>query len=405
MRILLLCSRPPWPLKGGDRIRTWHLARALAELGPVDLVATRAAHEDPAEIASGLPFIDRMRLPVLGRLRPGLRVGRALVGGACLQQALYNSAGAQRAIIELEAEAAPDLVVAHLVRTVPWLDALQSNSVSVLVDIQDALSAQYRESRGRSTGWRGWAMALEERRVAEAERDAVRRADGVTFISARDAAAVDCGTTPVAIAGAAFLGAAVAGGPSMAPVPGRIGFLGNLRTASNRDMAVRFARETFPSIREQRPDATFRIFGVEAPAEVRELGGLPGVTFVGEVEDVGEALSSCWLTVCPQRFGSGVQNKVIESLAHGSPALISPSAAEGFGVDGPFVVAGLGPEFVDAALRLLNDSDFRSALAARGPAWVDEHHRPAQALAGLLAMARCLGSDFVGSASEEGGAP
>ena len=52
IRSLLLCSRPPWPPIGGDRLRTAQIARILAGLGPVHLVATGSAPEPP----SGHPF-------------------------------------------------------------------------------------------------------------------------------------------------------------------------------------------------------------------------------------------------------------------------------------------------------------------------------------------------------------
>ena len=367
----------------------------------MDLVATRSVHEDPRRDRGGSTVHrpDSAAHPWPTEVR--LRVGRALIGGGCLQQALYNSDSAQQAVIDLEAEAPSDLVVAHLVRTVPWLQALGSSSVPVFVDIQDALSAQYREARGRAKGWRGWAMTLEQRRVAVAEREAVRRADGVTFISARDAAELDCGTTPVAIAGAAFLGASV----SDRSLPlSRVGS-GSWETSAPRRIATwssglpeRRSFDSRPAKGCQLPH--FWSGGASGSSRSRRS---PGGDLRREVEDVGQALSSCWFTVCPQRFGSGVQNKVIESLAYGTPALISPSAAEGLGTDGPFLIAALGPDFLADALRLLDDSDLRLALAVRGPAWVEERHQPTEALAGLLAMARRLRRDSVGSTSRREG--
>jgi len=225
-------------------------------------------------------------------------------------------------------------------------------------------------------------MALEEKRVLGAEVAAVRRADALSFISQQDAGRVDTAGKPVAILGAALdfdrlrpTGAAA--------VAGRIGFIGNLRTASNRDMVTHFARSVLPLVTEHYPDAEFYVFGHEAGREVLRLAALPGVVIVGSVEDQVPALESCWVTVCPLRFGSGVQNKMLESLAVGTPVVASPAASGALGVGAPVVCAELDEAFAAAVGRLLLDSDRRSELSDEGSSWVREHHSPEAAFAPL----------------------
>ena len=58
-------------------------------------------------------------------------------------------------------------------------------------------------------------------------------------------------------------------------------------------------------IRSVHRKAVLRIVGVEAPDEVRRLDRLPGVTFVGPVDDMAGELRRAWMTICPLRFGSG----------------------------------------------------------------------------------------------------
>jgi glycosyltransferase involved in cell wall biosynthesis len=394
VRTLLLCSRPPWPLTGGDRIRTWHLARRLATLGSVDVVATRRAHEHPAAIREGLPFVDRLELPLLNGSGVAWRSAVALLSGKSLQQAIYDSAPARGAVEATLAESPPDVVVAHLVRTVPWLGA---SHPPLVVDIQDALSAQYAASAGYRTGWRGLAMMLEASRIGPAEQRAVARASALSFISIPDQAAVPHPGVESVVASAALdLGRLAPTG--VAPVPGRIGFLGNLRTASNRDMVTYFAKELFPAVRELVPGAEFHIIGHEAGADVRRLARLPGVVFVGPVNDQAPVLEACWLTVCPLRFGSGVQNKILESLALGTPVVTTPSAGEALSASGgdtpgpgsPAVIAELGSAFSEQVVALLQDRSRRNELGRAGRAWVTEVHRPERALAPLLSLVQRL---------------
>jgi glycosyltransferase involved in cell wall biosynthesis len=387
LRTLLLCSRPPWPRIGGDRVRTFHLARALATLGPVDVVTLVPSDEDRDAIRSGLPFVDRFWLPGR-RLAPELaRSGRALMNGTALQSRLYAAPEAQAAVREALSDSPPDVIVAHLVRTVPWLpDA----SPPLVVDIQDALSLHYATARRFGAGWRSLAMAIERDRIARAEQAAVQRADGLTFISERDRDHVLRGgdrLDTVAIARAVVDPDRFAQ-EETEPEPDTIGFVGNLATAPNRDMVIHFARHLLPRIRATRPAARLRIIGVRAGRQVLALARLPGVELVGRVQDVAPELARCWLTICPQRFGSGVQNKVLESLAAGTPTVVSPTAAASLGPRsaGGVVVAPPDLAFVDAVCALLGDPERRRRMSEQGRRFAIEVHGPDVALSEFLTL-------------------
>jgi glycosyltransferase involved in cell wall biosynthesis len=163
-------------------------------------------------------------------------------------------------------------------------------------------------------------------------------------------------------------------------------------------MVTYFAKELFPAVRAVVPGAEFHIIGHEAGADVRRLALLPGVVFVGSVDDQVPVLEACWLTVCPLRFGSGVQNKIIESLALGTPVVTTPNAGEALvtsegdspGVGSPAVIAELGSAFSEQVVDLLQDRSRRDQLGRAGRAWVTAVHRPERALAPLLSLVQRL---------------
>ena len=162
VRSLLLCSRPPWPRIGGDRVRTWHMARSLATLGPVGVVALAGPDDDERAIRAGLPFAERLWLPRLSRPRAALRSLAALAGGWALQVALYDAPEAAAATREAIDLLQPDVVVAHLVRTVAWAP---EGCPPLVADIQDALALHYARARGHGRGWRRLAMTVERGRM------------------------------------------------------------------------------------------------------------------------------------------------------------------------------------------------------------------------------------------------
>mgnify|MGYP000185407150 CR=1 FL=1 len=387
LRTLLLTSRAPWPPIGGDRLRTSQLATALSALGPVSLVY--AGDEPESAVRAGLPFLEAVRGVPLGRLGAARRVGVDLVRGGSLQQALYADPALRGAVRERMAQT--DVVVAHLLRSVPWVPA---DSPPLLVCLQDALAAQASEATrapGAAGGWRRLAMRVEQPRLAEAELAAARHAAHLTTITARDrdllvAAGLPSDRITVVPAQVGTIATAPAD-----PTPDTITFLGNLRTASNQDMATWLARRILPMVRTQARGATLRICGVEAPPAVRALGELPGVTFVGPVDDPHAELARAWLTVCPLRFGSGVQNKVLESLAAGTPVVATPRVLETLHFEAVRAVRTGSHEraLAVAIVDLLRDREARDALGAAGIAFVREHHGE-RAFAPLLARVREL---------------
>lgn len=378
MRTLLLCSRPPWPPIGGDRLRTSHLARALGQLGPVRLVAAGDAADPP-------PWFESVTLIPPSRRGAVTALARGLAGGASLQEAVYATDAARDAVSE--ALAGVDLVVAHLVRTVPWLP---EQTPPVIVCLQDALAEQAREATaapGRAGGWRRTALGLDAGRLAEAEERALARSDAVTFITARDRDLVLRGRPhPHAVVPAAV--ERIANAPAE-PEPDTMVFSGNLRTASNQDMALHLARDVLPRVRARRPNARLDLVGIEAPPVLRRLRE-PGVRLVGAVDDMHATLARAWVTAAPLRFGSGVQNKVLESFAAGTPVVGTSRVAASLEPGSGLVVAD-GAEGLAAALAgVLEDRERRTALGAEGLAFVRRHHAYPTALEPLLALARDL---------------
>ena len=66
---------------------------------------------------------------------------------------------------------------------------------------------------------------------------------------------------------------------------------------------------------------------------------VPGVTFVGFVEELDDELAGLRMTVAPLRYGAGAKGKLVSSLAAGVPAVVSVIASEGMGLlDGDTVL-------------------------------------------------------------------
>jgi glycosyltransferase involved in cell wall biosynthesis len=131
-----------------------------------------------------------------------------------------------------------------------------------------------------------------------------------------------------------------------------------------------------PLVIEGDPSAELYLVGRDPSERVTALGDLPGVTVVGPVEHMSDALSRASVYVCPMVSGTGIKNKLLEALANGLPCVASTLAVRGMRVeDGEEVlIADTAAEIADAVLRLLRDDGLRGELSASGRSYVSANH-------------------------------
>jgi glycosyltransferase involved in cell wall biosynthesis len=91
---------------------------------------------------------------------------------------------------------------------------------------------------------------------------------------------------------------------------------------------------------------------------------LPGLTWVGEVEDVAPWLRAADIALCPLEQGSGTSLKVVEYLAAGLPLVSTAVGVRGLGIqDGQQALIVAADEFPTAVRRLIEDAGLRERLS------------------------------------------
>jgi glycosyltransferase involved in cell wall biosynthesis len=110
---------------------------------------------------------------------------------------------------------------------------------------------------------------------------------------------------------------------------GSLVFWGRLDFEPNADAVLWFARRVWPKLRERQPQARLKIVGKNAGEKVCRLGDIPGIQFVGEVDDIRTHAHAAAATILPMRCGGGIKNKLLEAAAMGLPILASPKAVKG----------------------------------------------------------------------------
>ncbi|RLC96780.1 MAG: glycosyl transferase family 1, partial [Chloroflexi bacterium] len=117
-----------------------------------------------------------------------------------------------------------------------------------------------------------------------------------------------------------------------------------------------FVQEVLPHIWAQDPDVRFQIVGQAPPETVRQLAADERIQVTGTVDDLRPYLAQASVAVCPALYAVGIQNKVLEAMAMGTPVVSTPAgcAAITTAKDQGILIAQ-DEELAAAVLQVLSD--------------------------------------------------
>jgi glycosyltransferase involved in cell wall biosynthesis len=370
---------------GGDKIRIVEICRQLAKSHRLILVACcdKDVNEIP-ELANELfAQIELIKIP---RWRSYINCLLALGFSLPLQVAYYRDARYRAKVEKLLQRA--DIVLAHLIRTAQYVPPT-FRGFKVL-EITDAISLVLQ--RARFLGHLGKFMSLisriEMRRVERYERHCMSVFDLISVVSDVDAGHLRAQQPPVE---ARLIVATNGVGLANMVVPEEnakdsVIFIGNMRTLPNLDACDYFIRECFPLILGKYPGLVFRIVGPITKRAARKLhGGRSGVEIVGEVDELTPFIAKAFCGVAPMRRGGGIQNKILEYLAHGLPCVTTAIGYEGLQarMGDEIIVADTPAALAEAVLTMKTDRARRQAVGQAGMYYVRNKHNWDRCLAPL----------------------
>ncbi|MEW6085932.1 MAG: glycosyltransferase [Chloroflexota bacterium] len=153
-------------------------------------------------------------------------------------------------------------------------------------------------------------------------------------------------------------------------------FTGKMSYHANISMVDYLITEIMPKVWAKRPAARVIIVGKDPPKKVREFAKNPLIQITGTVEDIRPYLWTATLAVVPLVYGAGIQNKILEGMASGTPIVTTSAAFSNLqgtpGVDA--LIADTPEDFAEAILRLIENQGLRLAVGEAGLKYVHVFH-------------------------------
>lgn len=358
------------------------MLRVLAENFDISLGCTSDEMISDEQRKHMLQFCDHIYIAQLPKWSRRTRAALALTKGQSLTEAMFTAPSLRRKISQWHQINPFDKVVVFCSSMYPYVKSTTFEGVSKVVDLVDVDSQKWQQMSLETSLPMSWIYRREAKTIRKLEKLIGSDSQLVTLVSDAEAALYKTCVSPTC----RVLGVSN-GVDTNYFVPSNSGhqqhdfsdiiklvFTGVLDYPPNVEGMIWFCKSILPKLRLQR-DFQLKIVGRRPCPRVRELNGIAGVQVVGEVPDVRPYLHDAHIAISPLKLARGIQNKVLEAMACGLPAVITPQSAEGIDAESgkEFWIADEANEWVQTLVNLAESPEHRinSGSAARK---VVEHH-------------------------------
>ncbi len=382
MRILFVTPYPASRI----RARSYGFITQLAKQHSVELLALCANKREMSDIQAlqdrGI-IANAIYEPHIIRYMRGLT---ALTSRLPLQVAFDASARLRRAIDIHLLHGQFDLLHVELIRVLGALPSILP--VPVVWDAVDCISQLYKQ--GGQVGITPMLRIIgagEGRRVRAYEQVQLQRFRHVLVTAERDRQAL----LAIAQASKAGMSGQTTAEITVIPLgidqqyfqvydgvrrPETLIFSGKMSFHANIAGVSYLVKRILPLIWQKRPTVKLIIAGGDPPAAVRRFATDPRIEVTGYLPDLRSAIARAQIAVCPLPYAVGMQYKVLEAMALGTPVVASTPAVAGLqaiaGRD--LLVADEPADFAAAVLNLLENQNQWHRLAAHGVAYIKAYH-------------------------------
>ena len=386
MRILFVTPYPPSRI----RVRSYGFFTQLQSEHEVTLVTQCASEQEFADADALRKRGHEVVVVPESKRQAALRSGLALLSSYPLQVAYARSERFTQVVSNLLASRSFDVVHVEHLRGIASMELL-AQSHPMVWDAVDCISLLFKQAMvgGHNLSVRALAR-LEHKRTKYYEAELLTRLRRVVVTSDRDRRAMielRDGRAPDLQNPRHVDGATITVLPNgvdleyFTPTDLKrrrfnLVFSGKMSYHANVATAIYLYQQIMPLIWQRCPQATLTIVGSNPPKVIQRLAADPRVEVTGHVEDIRPYIARAEVMVSPMVYSVGIQNKVLEAMALGTPVVVASGATAALTLrpGHALLVAGSPGDFAEAALRIMEDAELRTELSQKGREYVEQQH-------------------------------
>ena len=368
MKILYLTLRLPIPpLVKGDLLRDFYMLKELASRGhTITLVSFYREHEnhDP-NVELLQKYCREMKLVKFDVKKQSLHLLKGVYSPKPFQVLLYNSKAFQHEVDTLLYQENFDVAYVHFARLANFL---RGYTLPKIIDFQDSFEKNMKDRYLQEKNPLIKTVALmESKRMKAYEKQVSQHFSYSTVVSERDLNPDD-----------KHMFVVPNGRQDLKPMQERdkkthgLLFMGNMSYFPNEDAALFLIKEVMPIISKKLSNVKLYIVG-NLPSKKLLKYHSTNILVTGFVPDMYPYFAKSRIAVAPLRYGTGMQNKVLDAMVVGIPQIVSRRASEGFqNLSGEeFILSECEKqEFSERIIQLWDDFQLQDQLIEKGKNYV-----------------------------------
>lgn len=395
-KILFLTQVLPYPPHSGAKIRAYYVLRQLAQQHEVTLLSF-VRQDDMTEAIEHLQSICKavytvpMQRSLLRNVRAVLKAGLTKQSVIIVRDEMPEMYRALQYLLSVQTFDAVHADQTSMAQYALYAQSLNTKTFNRphLPMVLDAHNALYRiperMARHESNPLKRWLYQREARALRRYEVETYDRFDYVVYVTKVDQEEILQRRLQAGLSHSRAV-------TSVIPIcvdtdekpmvtrcerPLAVTHVGTMFWPPNVEGVLWFAREVFPRVLAEIPEARFVIVGKDPPQEVQDLMLQErNIQVTGYVPDPEPYLAETAVFIVPLRAGGGMRVKIIDGWSWGLPIVSTSIGAEGTEVvEGENILIGDTPEgLADAVVRVLREPALGERLRQQGRAWVEQHY-------------------------------
>lgn len=365
MKIFVLLPRIPYPLEKGDKLRAFNQIKQLAKHNEIVLCALNDDPKvDKQQAFQALqPFCRSINFIGISKPQILLGLARAFFKGLPMQCGYFYNRKAAKKINALIDKHKPDMLFGQLLRVAEYI---RKKDIPKCIDYQDVFSYGMKRRADIASPVTQPIYNMEYRRLCRYEAAIFDDFDVKTIISEPDRDLIphpkkdEILIIPNGVDHEFFA-------PQEREKKYDIVFTGNMSYAPNVNAVDYLANEILPIVWKQVPNAKMYVAGATPDPKVKKAA-CDNIIISGWLDDIRDAYAQSRVFIAPMRIGTGLQNKLLEAMSMGLPAITTPLANGSLGAEnGKEILVGKNAkELAQHIITLLTEKDKATQIAQAG---------------------------------------